>query len=270
MRALSARAKAMVESWNGIAVTPRDAATVVLLRPCEGGFQVFLMRRQPTMNFAAGMHVFPGGSVEDADADPAIGWIGPAPAWWADKFGCTADLAGALVVAAVRETFEETGILLAGSSADPAIETDMARYSHARAELENGSISFTDFLSDSGLSMRVDLLGPWAHWVTPEFEPRRFDTRFFVAMLPGGQRIGDLASEADHAIWLDLHEAYRAGKAGELPMMPPTIHTIRQLLTFDGKDLIGTAATREVTTVAPKLVRADGQYFFDRPDTDEF
>ncbi|WP_433602477.1 NUDIX hydrolase [Nocardia sp. CA-135953] len=270
MRALPARAKAMVESWDGIAVTPRDAATVVLLRPSEDGFQVFLMRRQPTMNFAAGMHVFPGGSVENADADPSIGWIGRTPSWWAGKFGCTAELAGALVVAAVRETFEETGILLAGFSADSAIETDTTRYSHARAELENGSIRFTDFLSDNGLSVRADLLGPWAHWVTPEFEPRRFDTRFFVAMLPGGQQIGDLASEADHAVWLDLREAYRAGSAGELPMMPPTIHTMRQLLTFDGNDLIGTAAAREVTTIAPKLVRADGEYFFDYPGTDEF
>ena len=268
MRALPARSRDKVESWDGVAVTPRDAATVVLLRPGAEGFQTFLMRRQPTMYFAAGMHVFPGGSVEGTDADPAIGWIGPPPAWWAEKFGCTIELGRALVVAAVRETFEETGILLAGP-ADGVTATDTVRYSQARAELEKGTLGFAQFLSDNDLSVRADLLGPWAHWVTPEFEPRRFDTRFFIAMMPDGQDVGDLASEADRGIWLDLREARRAGETGELSMMPPTMHTMRQLLEVAGSDPLTTSATREVTMVAPKLVRVDGEYWLDNPGIDE-
>lgn len=268
MRPLPTRSREKVESWDGVAVTPRDAATVVLLRPGADALQVFLMRRQSTMNFAAGMHVFPGGSVEATDADPAIGWVGSPPAWWAEKFGCTNELGRALVVAAVRETFEETGILLAGP-ADGAPATDAVRYSAARTELEKGRLNFAQFLADNDLSVRADLLGPWAHWVTPEFEPRRFDTRFFIALLPEGQHVRNLASEADHGIWLDLREARRAGKAGELAMMHPTLHTMRQLIEVTGNDPLAVTADREVTTVAPKLVRVDGEYWLDNPGIDE-
>ena len=126
------------------------------------------------------MGVFPGGGVDPSDGTADVRWSGPSPAWWAERFGVDEARAKALVCAAVRETFEECGVLLAGPTEDTVV-ADTAGYAEARRQLESRELSFADFLTRENLVLRADLLRPWANWITPVQEGRRYDTRFFVA-----------------------------------------------------------------------------------------
>ena len=141
-------------------VEPRNAATVVLLRPSEQGPEVYYLRRQVSMEFAGGMCVFPGGGVDPRDFDADVGWAGPAPAEWAERLGSDEEMARALVCAAVRETFEESGVLLAGPSADEVVaDTTGEDWEADRVALESRELAMTDFLTRRGLVLRTDLLG---------------------------------------------------------------------------------------------------------------
>ena len=139
------------------------------------------------MDFAGGMCVFPGGGVDPRDYDTTVAWAGPSPEEWAARLGTDAEVARALVCAAVRETFEESGVLLAGESADTVVaDTTGAEWEADREALESRQLSMTDFLVQRGLVLRTDLLGTWAGWLTPVFEPKRYRTWFFVALPPRG------------------------------------------------------------------------------------
>jgi 8-oxo-dGTP pyrophosphatase MutT (NUDIX family) len=227
-------------------VEARLASTVVLLRPAEDGYEVFAIRRVATMAFAAGMYAFPGGAVDPRDfpdegdqkADQKVGakaggnaggnggWAGPPLSAWAARLGLDEARARAVLCAAVREVFEESGVLLAGP--DPAsVVGDVSGddWEAARVALIDRSLGFAELLADRGLVLRTDLLAPWSRWVTPEFEPRRYDTYFFVAVLPTGQRTRDVGGEAALTRW---------GRPGDLldeslPMLPPTMSTLRLL-----------------------------------------
>lgn len=196
---------------------PRHAATVVLLRDTPAGPAAFLLRRVATMAFAAGMHVFPGGSVEPAD----VGWLGELPAAWETALGATSDLARALVGAAVRETWEECGVSLA-----------------AGGQPLHGGVT--------GVAIDTGLLRPWAHWLTPEAEPRRFDTRFFVAALPTGQQACRGDGESDDARWQPIRAA------ATLPMLPPTTRTLAELASYPDVAAV-LAAPRSVERVMPRF-----------------
>lgn len=240
-------------------VEPRPASTVILLRDAAAGPEVYLLRRQRTMAFAAGMTVFPGGRVDAADASVADSWSGPSPSWFGDRLGCPADTAAAFVAAAVRETFEESGVLLAGPSTSSVVgDTTGEDWEADRVALEAGELRFADFLHRRGLLLRADLLGAWAHWITPEFEPRRYDTRFFVAALPTGQVTRDVTSESDQVAWMRPADAAAAVDDGELLMLPPTYICCRELTSYDDvAAVLDAAATREIRTVMP-TVRVDG------------
>ena len=247
-------------------VAPRHAATVVLLRDTHEGLEVYLLRRAGSMAFAAGMHVFPGGSVDQRDGDASPAWAGPAPDEWARRLGCDEPLARALVCAAVRETFEESGVLLAGPSrtTSPSTstytvvgDTTADEWERDRLALLDRSLSMSGLLERRGLVLRSDLLAPFAHWITPEFEPRRFDTRFFAAALPAGQRARDISGEADHATWVGVRAAVRAHEDGEMAMLPPTIEALRDLAAYS--DVAGAlAAPRQLRPILPRLVESDG------------
>jgi 8-oxo-dGTP pyrophosphatase MutT (NUDIX family) len=189
-------------------LVPRPAATVMLIRDqgpgLARGIEVFLMRRHSAMEFVAGVMVFPGGGVDDRDRDADIAWFGPKPGWWADRFGVEPDLAEALVCAAARETFEESGVLFAGPADDPdGIVGDASIYRESRLALADSSLSFGEFLRKENLVLRADLLRPWANWVTPKEErTRRYDTYFFVGALPEGQRADGDNTETDRADWI--------------------------------------------------------------------
>ena len=238
---------------------PRNAATVVLLRPWSEGLEVYLLRRQTTMAFASGMCVFPGGGVDPRDFDHATAWAGPGPTEWAARLGTDEATARALVCAAVRETFEESGVLLAGESADTVVaDTTADEWEHDRAALEARELAFTDFLERRGLVLRTDLLGVWAAWLTPVFEPRRYRTWFFVADLPEGQRTRDVSTESDHVTWLPAMQAVADVEQQQMLMLPPTYLTCLEVGQYaDPAAVLDAARDRTVEMYMPEVEQAD-------------
>lgn len=239
----------------------RDAATVVLLRDTPDGPEAYLLRRVRAMAFAGGMHVFPGGSVDPADSYAGVDWAGPPPTDWARWFSCEEPLARALVCAAVRETFEESGVLLAGPSADEVLaDVSTDEWEAERHALESREQTLSQLLRRRGLVLRADLLRPLAHWITPEVEPKRFDTRFFLAGLPDGQTCREAGSEADARRWV------RPGDAAGLTMLPPTRVALDALAA--ARTVAEALATpRTIVPVMPRLEeRADGSAVLVLPD----
>jgi 8-oxo-dGTP pyrophosphatase MutT (NUDIX family) len=248
-------------------VPVRDAATVVLLRDAADGPEVYLLRRVRGMAFAAGMTVFPGGAVDPRDADTAVGWTGPPPSAWTGPFDADEALARALLCAAVRETFEESGVLLAGPSDGEVCGTDGPDWEADRVGLEKRDFSLAELLHRRGLVLRADLLRPWAHWITPPGEgtSRRYDTRFFVAALPAGQSTRDVTSEADFVEWVRPADALAQFRRGERPMMPPTIVTLEDVAAYGSvADVL--AAGRSVSRIQPELSRTDAGPVVTLPD----
>jgi len=273
-------------------VAIRPAATVMLLRdapaPGDGGqgrspeksstsagrLEVFLMRRHGAMEFAAGMTVFPGGGVDERDREAGLAgnraWYGPDPAWWAERFGIEADLAEALVCAAARETFEESGVLFAGPTNDPdGIVSDASVYHHARALLEDRSLSFADFLRGENLVLRADLLRPWSNWVTPKEErTRRYDTYFFVGALPQGQRADGENTESDHAAWARPEAAIEDFAEGRALLLPPTWSQLDSLTGRTVAEVL--ALDRQVAKVQPKLTVVQDNWEIEFFDSDRY
>lgn len=249
-------------------VVPRDAATVVLLRAGTSGPEVFVQRRVRAMAFAGGMTVFPGGGVDQRDADSELAWSGPDPAWWAEQFGCSPELARALVCAAVRETFEESGVLLAGP--DPGtVVAGTAQYADARAMLVSRELSLARFLTDNDLVLRADLLRPWSNWVTPEGERRRYDTRFFLAAMPDGQRADAVTTEVSDAYWSTPGAVIREWEEGRCGLLPPTWVTLTEVAEC-GSVAAALDAHRPLDKVVPKLVRRNGEWHAVLPGDPEF
>jgi 8-oxo-dGTP pyrophosphatase MutT (NUDIX family) len=244
-------------------VEPRHASTVVLLREGDGApgsLEVYFLRRHVDMAFAAGMCVFPGGGVDSRDFDHLVGWVGPSPAQWAERLGTDESLARALVCAAVRETFEESGVLLAGPSADTVVaDTTGADWERDRRMLEAHEVAFTEFLDRRGLKLRTDLLRLWGSWVTPVFEPRRFHARFFLAAMPEGQVTRDVSTESDQVQWLPVREAIAAVDARELLMLPPTYCTCLEVFGFAHvSDALAAAEQQDLAPIEPVAV-LDGE-----------
>ncbi|MCW2914861.1 MAG: hydrolase [Actinomycetia bacterium] len=255
---------------------PRDAATVVVLRdaaPTAGltrdegpGIEAFMLRRVSSMAFAPGAYVFPGGSVDPRDGDRTTGWTGPTPQEWGTAFGADATLARELVCAAVRETFEETLVLLAGPTGDSVVaDTRGEDWEADRQALLDRSQSFAEFLDRRGLVLRSDLLRPWAHWITPTIEPKRYDTRFFVAAMPEGQRARDVSTEADRVAWVRPADAVEAARRGEMFMLPPTLATLTDLTAYDSVSAV-LAAERKIVVHEPQAEIIDGEPYLILPE----
>ncbi|MDP9886307.1 8-oxo-dGTP pyrophosphatase MutT (NUDIX family) [Sinomonas atrocyanea] len=180
---------------------PRLASSVALVRDAPDGTETWLTYR--TGDSPLGVVAFPGGSVENADQD-SFDWFGPSVGQWAEVLG-TEDyaLARVHVVAAIRELFEETGVLLAGSDESVVVEgTSTADWVRAREALAGQEIGFAELLAKRGLGLRTDLLRSLVHWVTPDFAHRRFDTRYFAATLPVGQTPTLLPSKGVWGQWV--------------------------------------------------------------------
>jgi 8-oxo-dGTP pyrophosphatase MutT (NUDIX family) len=254
---LEARARSYL-SGAASPARPRDAATVALVRDTDAGPEVYLLRRVTSMAFAAGMHVFPGGGVDERDDDPTLGWVGPAAPWWAERLSCPVGLARALVCAAVRETFEESGVLLAGESAQTVVDdTSGDDWEADRQALIERRVPLRDVLHGRGLSLRADLLRPWAHWITPEFEERRYDTKFFVAAVPRGQRTRHVSGEADRVAWLRPADALARHREGDLAMLPPTVAVLASLAEHPDVASVLDHAPR-IVPMLPRPVLTDG------------
>lgn len=253
---------------------PRPAATVILLRDGEHGPEALLLRRQLRTGFVPGAYVFPGGTVDPADGDVRLaelvtGIEPPAPstpAAAATRGHSQAEAsAGALEpslaywVAAARELFEETGVLLARTAggepaADAHSEPALAR---ARSVLLEDRSTMYDVLRSASLTLDFSAVVYFAHWITPVVEPRRFDTRFFMAALPPGQRAEHDPREMDDAVWLTPAAALARFHEGTLPMVFPTVHSLELISDFPRVDqLLAAFRGCEVRTVLPRLGHA--------------
>jgi 8-oxo-dGTP pyrophosphatase MutT (NUDIX family) len=258
---LGKRAAAWLAGERGEPVVPRRAATVMLVRDRADdapGVEVFMLRRVASMDFAPRMWVFPGGGVDPRDDEPDLPWAGPDAAEWAERLGTDDGTARALVCAAVREVFEECGVLLAGPSADTVVaDLRDPEWDRERAALLAREQSLSELLLRRRLVLRSDLLSAQAHWLTPEFEHRRYDTWFFAALLPEGQIPDDDTSEADVAEWTDpltLLDAYRAGEA---LLLPPTIVSVEAVAAARSAAAL-VATSGSTRPVEPWLVEVDG------------
>jgi len=267
--ALGEAARAVLSGRQQPAV-PRDAATVMLLRAGSAGLEVYMLRRQASMSFAPGAYVFPGGSVDTRDADEEVAWAGPDAAEWGRVFSAPPSLARALVCAAVRETFEESGVLLAGESpASVVADTTSEDWEADRRGLLDRSVSLGELLNRRGLVLRADLLRPWSRWITPVVEPRRFDTRFFAAALPPGQRTRDVGGEASEVAWVRPADGLAAGRRGEIRLFPPTMVSLSELAECGDLETV-LSGPRHVAPIVPEVHEREGAVFLTVPGLSGF
>lgn len=240
------------------------ASTVVLLRPSDRAFEVFLVRRHDRIAFMGGAHVFPGGRVDRGD------FTADADAWCDGVGGAIARLAArppeeavAFYVAALRELFEEAGVLLAREvSGEIVTIADAARprFDAYRRDLAAGRMTLRDLAARERLRPALDALAPFAHWVTPDVETRRFDTHFFLAVAPPGQVAAHDDSESTDGVWLPPADATARCLNGELALPPPTWTTLRALSGFDRvEDARAWALEQRAPRIQPRVTAlADG------------
>ncbi len=198
---LEGAARSWLEHGERTPRAPRFASSVVLLRDSPTGLETWLGYRPGSSPL--GVLAFPGGSLEASD-DDAVGWLGPSPQHWAEQMG-TDDigLVRRHVIGAIRELFEETGILLAGPDVSTTVEgTSGAEWMRARVAVAEQEKTFTEILAKRGLSVRTDLLRPLVNWLSPDFAHRRFNTRYFAATQPVNQQPTLLASKGVWGRWV--------------------------------------------------------------------
>lgn len=229
----------------------RSAATVALVRDGADGLEAWMMRRAHGMAFAAGALVFPGGRADQADADASIGWHGDSPERLAGRLGVDAVTARVVITAAVRELFEEAGVLLSR----PLVSSDVEAH---RMAVEARTRTFSSVLAEHGCAVDVSGLLPWGRWVTPPGESRRFDTWFFVVAASDGLTARSATSEASSAGWVEIGDVLRRASEGELLLLPPTVVMLRSLLaagTVSG--VFGAAPSRSMEPVHPQIIQND-------------
>jgi len=241
-------------------LVPRAAATVMLLRDGADGPEVFMMRRTLNAAFVGGFYVFPGGAVDDADraAEVEARCTGLTDADASEQLSIPS---GGLAywVAAVRECFEEAGVLLAAGADGTLVhfgEPEMEeRFETYRRAVHSGERRLIDICADEGLRLAVGDIEYVSHWITPAGEPRRFDTRFFVARAPIGQEPLHDDHETIASLWVRPADALTRQQAGELQMITPTITHLEYLVPFaTTEEAMADAATiRHPATVEPEL-----------------
>jgi 8-oxo-dGTP pyrophosphatase MutT (NUDIX family) len=278
---LSADQSGAAESWiehgERTPLKARPAASVVLLRDAPAGVETYLGYR--TGRSPLGTVAFPGGSLEESDDDD-VPWFGPPPAVWARSLGIEDHLeARRYVLAAIRELFEETGILLAGPDSSTMIE-DRHRdeWMPVREAIAVQESTFAAMLKRRGLGVRTDLLKPLSHWITPDFAHRRFNTRYFAAVQPVNQQTSLLAGKGVWAQWCCAAQviADRSTTAlGDLIGQPDTVGRTLSELTVPAVEImlekIGSARgciaylshKRPIRTFQPDLVVRDGKYYLE-------
>jgi 8-oxo-dGTP pyrophosphatase MutT (NUDIX family) len=223
--------------FTGPPAPTRPAATVVLLREHQS-LEVYVLRRLTAMTFG-GVYAFPGGGVDPSDQPETIRDD------WSQRLGVPDAEARAVVGAAVRELFEEAGVLLAGSP--ERVVGDVSDWEEDRAAVARRELTMTALLAKHDLRLRDDLLHPWSRWITPEFEPRRFDTWFFVARLPQGQTARDVSGEADATQWVSPQAA------DGLTMLPPTRVTVDSLRSYPDIESVFRAEQDAAVPVQPRI-----------------
>ena len=237
-------------------VPAAPASTVLIVRDGAQGLETFMVVRHPKIDFASGALVFPGGRVDPEDSDPAI----IARCAGRDELDVPTI---ALRVAAIRETFEEAGILLARRTGEPNLisgddfDAVLAKY---RMALHGGEISMLEIADAEDLELACDLLIPYAHWITPESIRKRFDTHFFVVSEPKAQTALHDGSESVDSIWITPNDAVTDAEAGKRIVMFPTRLNLGKLERSGTVErvLADAAAALPVVTVLPKAEKLEG------------
>jgi 8-oxo-dGTP pyrophosphatase MutT (NUDIX family) len=244
-----------------LAPAPAPAATTILLRSSSaGGFEVFLMRRHRGQSFMANAYVFPGGRVDEADAAAEQeacggGFSGDRAQARLGECYVSADQARGLYFCALRELFEEAGVLIGDS--DPALDFSrpevVERFAGYRRRVHDGQLSLAELARLEGLVYRPLDLVAYSHWITPEIEKKRFDTWFFLVRLPPGQEAAHDDVELVESIWIQPDKALTEQAEGRLMLMPPTLKTMEELAAFDSLDrLFETASDKQVLPIMPQ------------------
>jgi 8-oxo-dGTP pyrophosphatase MutT (NUDIX family) len=241
----------------------REAATVVVARDTAAGPEVLMLRRHVRLDFIGDAYVFPGGAVDADDGEVALSDLSAHEA--EQRLGIAG--ARAYYVAAIREIFEESGLLLATRQGRELVESDLAVMEAARVRLNARACRFADIVAEFDLELRAAALVYFAHWVTPVGPPRRYDTRFFMVEAPAGQGASHDGEETVSSLWVTPTEALERHDRGELEMIFPTIATLRQLAAFPT-----VAAMRAhlsgltIPRLEPVLVERDGKMVPELPE----
>jgi 8-oxo-dGTP pyrophosphatase MutT (NUDIX family) len=239
------------------AATARPASTILLLRDgAAGEIEVFMMVRHHEIEFSSGALVFPGGSVDASDRE-----IIARPELYAGAEGCDA-AALSFKIAAIRETFEESGIMLARPRGSKDL-VDAKQAAHIAAShrmaLAERKTTFPGILDETGMVLALDELVPYAHWITPEGMPKRFDTWFFLAAAPPEQLGAHDGRESTDSLWLSPHEAVAGGESGRFKLPFPTARNLIKLGKQPNvKAALDEAKKSPVVTVMPVLTRLNG------------
>jgi 8-oxo-dGTP pyrophosphatase MutT (NUDIX family) len=259
----------------------RDAATVMLVRDAVDGaggpaVEVCMLKRNLASEFVAGAYVFPGGAVDPADRGDAADELSRGLSD-ADASRILGVESGGLAfwVAALRECFEEAGVLLAQprdaadgtlllDTTDPA---ERARFEAHRLGINEGRTGLLDVCREEGLVLAADTVHYVSHWITPELAPRRYDTRFFVTAAPPGQVAHHDDGETIATIWVRPDDALARFEAGEIELLPPTIANLGELAAHSSTDEVMTwaRAVRDVPTILPIVLMEDGRLLILRP-----
>lgn len=246
---------------------PKDSATVILVRRGQGKTpEVFLARRHASQSFMAGVYVFPGGQLEESDADIAETKLLSAsddfqPHTLLQDRTLTRDMALSFYICAIRETFEETGVLFARNATDDSINFGnaiiQARFAAYRQPLNEGKITLAEIIRQEDMVVLPELLIPYAHWITPEIVPQRFSTRFFLAEMPHhGQNAVTDKDELTSSLWVTPGEALQMYTAGKIAMMPPTLKTLEEMAEFISLDeLFAAARNRKIYPIMPQPMK---------------
>ena len=239
----------MSEAKPAVPILP--AATILMLRD-EPAFEVLMVKRHHQIDFAAGALVFPGGKTHAGDADPA--WE-QRTLGWGDALPETVPLR----IAAIREAYEEAGILLARSLDGTPFRGD-ERASAARDDIGRDRRPFLDLINELDLYLDLEALTVFAHWITPAMSPRRFDTWFYVAVAPDEQLAICDGSETVDAEWISPHEALRLAEAGERTVIFPTRMNLQMLgEATSAEDAVRRSKARKIVTVEPEMTVRGGE-----------
>ena len=250
---------------NNLSLTP--AATVLLVRDCGDELEVLMVKRSKRPPFG-NLYVFPGGKIDESDKDLNITNFcnGLNDEQASIKLGVNE---GGLSywVACVRECFEEVGILLAKKNNGQELDlngADKHKFNNYRRMLLENKISLFEICKKENLSLNLNNIEPFSHWITPEIEIKRFDTRFFIAYIPANQTERHDGNELTDSVWISPNKALDRSLNGEMPMIMPTISNLQQCLEFDsGQKLLeyqSKLTNDDIPSILPKFFKNEGKW----------